>query len=183
MGRTARGVLVCALLRLRRRRSSPSSVSFSLKESTWARSTDLAGGPRRSVPRHVRSGDGRRHRQGQFRRPCSPVGAFRTLGSAPVWLTLGVSGVEDVLLEQGEEALRGGVVAGRGDAAHRAAEAVVVQDPDDLFSSEIGCPCPSDRPCRPGSAGRSRSRPPMPREWTSCGSRWSSRRSCWSGAS
>lgn len=43
--------------------------------------------------------------------------------------------VEDVLLEQCEEALHGGVVAGGSDSAHRSDQAAAVQSADEV-------PCP-----------------------------------------
>ena len=57
--------------------------------------------------------------------------------------------VEDVLLEQREEALHGGVVAGRADLAHRSDHAMVGEGPVDLPSAKLASLCPNGICTRP----------------------------------
>ena len=62
---------------------------------------------------------------------------------------LPASGVEHVLVQQAEEGLHGGVVAGRADAAHGADEIVVVEQSADLLGTELAAAVRvQNRPCR-----------------------------------
>ena len=68
---------------------------------------------------------------------------------AKVLAGLPASGVEHVLLQQAEEGLHGGVVAGRADAAHGADEIVVVEQSVDLLETELAAAVRvQNRPCR-----------------------------------
>jgi hypothetical protein len=69
--------------------------------------------------------------------------------------------VEDVLLQQAEEGLHGGVVAGRADAAHGADEIVVVEQSADLLGTQLATAVrvqnrPRRAPERDGIADRGR---------------------------
>ncbi len=59
------------------------------------------------------------------------AGAFDPDHDGDPQLLAGIPGapVEDVLLQQAEEALHGGVVTGRADTAHRSDQAVPLQRP------------------------------------------------------
>ena len=67
------------------------------------------------------------------------VGPFDPGHDRDPQLLAGVPGaaVEDALLQQAEEGLHGGVVAGRADAAHGADEIVVVEQSADLLGTEL----------------------------------------------
>jgi hypothetical protein len=68
---------------------------------------------------------------------------------AELFAGLPASGVEHVLLQQAEEGLHGGVVAGRADAANGADEIVVVEQPADLLGTELAAAVRvQNRPCR-----------------------------------
>src|SRR5690606_6959781 len=71
------------------------------------------------------------------------VGAFDPGDDLDAELVAGLpaaSAVQDVLLEQGEEGLHGGVVRGGADLAHRADHPVAGQGPGDLAGTELAAP-------------------------------------------
>ena len=67
------------------------------------------------------------------------VGAFDPGDDGDPQLFAGVpaAAVQDVLLQQAEEALHGGVVAGRPDATHRADHVVMAQGVDELPAAKL----------------------------------------------